>query len=208
MANIGIVILLTGTAIIVDATGAQRTLSLGDTINSGDTVIALKGVMVELQLANGNVVQIASEQTVTFTQELSDAILYDLIDPNNNAVSQATIQSLIQAINTGDNIDDIIAALANERAEVNEGINTQQGHTFVDLLRLDDVLNQFDYNYDVASREYGDNNPMLQERDAQPGDGLSGEVYVPRIDQDLNAFDFAYRTPREQFESRDRKSVV
>ena len=145
MAIVGKVVLLTGQAILVDATGAQRPLPLGDNIQPGDTIIAPKGVMVELQLANGSTVQIASQQTVTFTQELSDAILYDLIDPNNNAVTQASIQTLIQAIQSGDSIDDIIANLAADRADANEGFSTaQQGHTFVDLLRIDDVLNQLD----------------------------------------------------------------
>lgn len=165
MANIGVVVLLTGSAILVDATGVQRRLNLGDSIQSGDTIIAPKGTTVELQLVNGNTIQIAAQQTVTFTQELSDAILYNLVEPTDNAVSQATIQSLIQAIGTGDNIDDIIAALANELADVNEGVNNQQGHTFVDLLRIDNVLNQFDYNYDVASREYLDRDPLQQDRD-------------------------------------------
>ena len=112
MAIIGKVVLLTGKAILVDSNGVQRPLNLNDTINAGDTIIAPAGVTVELQLANGNPIQIAPEQTVTFTQELSDAILYDLIDPSNNAVSQATVQSLIQAIQTNDNIDDVIAKLA------------------------------------------------------------------------------------------------
>ncbi|PPD18824.1 MAG: hypothetical protein CTY27_00665 [Methylotenera sp.] len=115
MATIGTVVLLTGSAIVVDASGAQRSLLLGDSIESGDTIVVPNGATVELQLANGNLVQIGPEQTVTFTQELSDAILYDLVDPTNNAVSQATIQSLIQAIQTNANIDDIIDALANER---------------------------------------------------------------------------------------------
>ncbi|MBX9675551.1 MAG: retention module-containing protein, partial [Methylotenera sp.] len=203
MATIGTVALLTGSAIVVDASGAQRTLLLGDSIESGDTIVVPNGATVELQLANGNLVQVGPEQTVTFTQELSDAILYDLVDPTNNAVSQATIQSLIQAIQTNANIDDIIDALANERAEVNEGVTiNQQGHNFVDLLRIDDVLNQFDYAYDVASREFLDNNPLAQDRDVQLGDGLSNAVYLPRIDQDLNAFDFEYRTPITAFESR------
>ena len=107
MANIGIVVLLTGSAILVDATGAQRPLKLGDSLQAGDTVICPKGATVELQLANGNTIQIAAQQTVTFTQELADAIEYNLAEPTDNAVSQATIQSLIQAIGSGDNIDDI-----------------------------------------------------------------------------------------------------
>jgi hypothetical protein len=204
MAVIGKVVLLTGAAIIVDGNGGQRALQIGDTIQTGDTIIAPKGALVELQLVNGNPIQIAANQTVTFTQELSDAILFDLVDPANNVVSQATIQTVIQAINTGDNIDDIIANLANARLDVNEGVNfnQQQGHSFVDLLRIDDVLNQFDYSYDVASREFKDSNPLNQDRDVQLGDGVSQAVYLPRIDQDLNSFNFAYRTQREQFESR------
>ena len=203
MANIGVVVLLTGSAILVDATGAQRPLNLGDNIQAGDTIIAPAGTTLELQLANGNNIQIAEQQTVTFTQELSDAIEYNLVEPTDNAVSQATIQSLIQAIGSGDNIDDIIANLAQQRIEANEGFGAQQsGHNFVDLLRIDNVLNQFDYSYDVASREYLDTNPLEQDRDVQQGEGLSAAVYLPRIDQDLNQFNFDYNRFNSDFKGR------
>ena len=204
MANIGVVIVLTGQAIVVNAQGVQRQLAMGDSIETGDTIIAPAGTTVELQLANGNNIQIAAQQSVTFTQELSDAILYNLIEPSDNAVSQATIQSVIQAINSGDNIDDVIATLAQQRIDVNEGTSgaEQSGHNFVDLLRIDDVLNQFDYGYDVASREYLDSDPMAQDRDVQPNDASSGAVYLPRIDQDLNQFNFDYDRFNSNFQGR------
>ena len=203
MANIGVVVLLTGSAILVDATGAQRPLKLGDSLQAGDTLICPKGATVELQLANGNTIQIAPQQTVTFTQELADAIEYNKVEPTDNAVSQATIQSLIQAIGSGDNIDDIIANLAQQRVDANEGFGSQQsGHNFVDLLRIDNVQSQFDYSYDVASREYQDNNPLQQDRDVQQGDGVSAAVYLPRIDQDLNQFNFNYNRFNSNFQGR------
>ena len=139
MANIGTVVLLTGQAFIVDAQGAQRPLALGDSIAAGDTIVAPRGTTVELQLANGNTVQIASQQTVTFTQELSDAILYNLVEPSDNAVSQSTIQGLMLAIDSGDNIDDIIQALAQQRIDANDGFIVEgSGHGFTDLLRVDE----------------------------------------------------------------------
>ena len=199
MALVGKVVLLTGQAILVDATGAQRPLVLGDSLQPGDTIVAPKGVMVELELANGSHVQIASQQTVTFSQELSDAILYDQIDPSNNAVTQESIQTVIEAIDSGDNIDDIIQALASARE--NNSIIEHDGHTFVDLLRIDDVLNQFDYNYDVASEQYLDSDPLQQDRGVQ-ADGINSTIELPRIDEDLGRFDFAFKGQRETFESR------
>jgi Bacterial Ig domain/Calx-beta domain len=139
---------------------------------------------------------------------LSNAILDNLADPNANAVNQDTIQSLVQAINSGDSIDGIVQALAQQKVDANEGfIVESQGHTFVDLMRIDDVLNQFEYSYDVASREYKDTNPLTQDRDVQLGDGVSAAVYLPRIDQDLNRFNFDYKTQREQFESRRNDDI-
>ena len=204
MANIGVVVVLTGQAIVISAQGIQRQLAMGDSIETGDTIIAPAGTTVELQLANGNIVKIGAQQSVTFTQELSDAILYNLVEPSDNAVSQATIQSVIQAINSGDNIDDIIASLAQQRTDVNEGASgaEQSGHNFVDLLRIDNVLNQFDYGYDVASREYLDTDPLQQDRDVQPNDANSGAVYLPRIDQDLNQFNFDFNRFNSNFNSR------
>ena len=202
MANIGIVSLITGQAFLVDTQGVSRPLALGDNVGAGDTIVVPRGATVELQLANGNAVHIASQQTVTFTQELSDAILFNLVEPSDNAVSQSTIQSLMLAIDSGDNIDDIIKALAQQRTDANDGFIVEgAGHSFVDLLRVDELVAQFDYTYDVASREYLDRNPLQQDRDVQGG-GLGRTVDVVRIDEDLGSFNFQFDRFSNRFEGR------
>mgnify|MGYP003507534770 FL=1 len=48
MANIGVVVVLTGQAIVINAQGVQRQLVLGDSVETGDTIIATAGTTVDL----------------------------------------------------------------------------------------------------------------------------------------------------------------
>lgn len=70
MALFGKVVLITGTAFVVAENGARRELSLGDQIQVGDTIETARGAEVELQLTDGRLINIHSEQTVQFTAEL------------------------------------------------------------------------------------------------------------------------------------------
>ena len=105
MAIIGKVVALTGVATIIKANGETHQLLLGETVEIGDAIQTPAGVEVELELASGRHIFIGEIQLVTFTEEFSSLFL-DRID---SAVSDATIETVIQAIQTGKDINEVNA---------------------------------------------------------------------------------------------------
>ena len=105
MATLGTVVAVNGEAFVVDQSGNKRIIQLGDTIQPGDTIITPPGIIVELQMVNGRTIHISGDEIVKFTQELIDAIQPGFGD---SAVDQATIQSIIQAIEEGRDIGSIL----------------------------------------------------------------------------------------------------
>ena len=96
MAQVGTVVAVNGVAYILSPDGQQRQVKLGDTIQPGDTIVTMRGVIVELELVNGRKIQIASEETVKFTDELMQAS--EQLDVREFAIDLATIQTIIKAI--------------------------------------------------------------------------------------------------------------
>jgi len=64
-----------GSAMLLPADSEKRVLRLNDIVESGDTIITPKGVIVQLELTNGKVLELFAEQTVSFLPELADALL-------------------------------------------------------------------------------------------------------------------------------------
>ncbi|MES2499730.1 MAG: retention module-containing protein, partial [Pseudomonadota bacterium] len=147
MALIGTVVAVTGAAYLITGAGVRRELQLGDQIQTGDTIETPRGVEVELQLTNGRLIHIYSEQTVQFTEELSEAIAPSNVD---SAVNLATIETVIKAIEEGKDINVVLEETAAGQA----GLYSSYGFNFVDLFRINDILNAFNfaYNYEVSPR--------------------------------------------------------
>ena len=109
MAIIGKVVALTGTAYLLTDNGAKRELQLGDTVQASDTIQTLQGAEVELELANGRPMLIGSEQLVTFTEDLTNVLDFDSLD---GAVNLATIETVIKAIESGKDINEVLEETA------------------------------------------------------------------------------------------------
>ncbi|HZV62472.1 MAG TPA: retention module-containing protein, partial [Methylophilaceae bacterium] len=148
MAVLGTVVAVNGDAFVVDQNGNKKLIKLGDTIQAGDTIITPPGIVVELQLVNGRSLQISGDETVKFTQELIDATQPDFSD---SAVDLATIQSVIRAIEEGRDINEVLEETA---AGLGEGIFNNYGFSFLELMRIDEVLNQFNFEYDWLTQEF------------------------------------------------------
>ncbi|MEO6118548.1 MAG: retention module-containing protein, partial [Methylotenera sp.] len=144
MALIGKVVAMTGVAYLITDNGTKRELHLGDQIQTGDTIQTPRGVDVDLELASGRVIHISAEQLVAFTEELSDVFVPDGLD---NAVNLATIETVIKAIEEG---KDVNAVLEETAAGANGQLNSY-GFSFVDLFRINDILNAFNFAYSVDS---------------------------------------------------------
>ncbi|MDI1298135.1 retention module-containing protein [Methylotenera sp.] len=146
MAIIGKIVAMTGTAVALSDNGAKRDLHLGDQIQSSDTIQTGKGVFVDLELSNGRVIHIAADQLVAFSPDLTNQIAPDALD---SAVNVATIDTVIKAIESGKDINDVIDPTA-----AGNGSFTIHGFDFVNLLRINDDLNRFRfaYEYDTDGR--------------------------------------------------------
>ncbi|MDI1309924.1 MAG: retention module-containing protein, partial [Methylotenera sp.] len=146
MAIIGKIVAMTGTAVALSDNGAKRDLHLGDQIQSSDTIQTGKGVFVDLELLNGRVIHIPADQLVAFTPDLTNTIAPDALD---SAVNVATIDSVIKAIEGGQDINDVL-----EETAAGNGTFTIHGFDFVNLLRINDDLNRFNfaYEYDTDGR--------------------------------------------------------
>ncbi|MEK9940530.1 MAG: retention module-containing protein, partial [Methylotenera sp.] len=104
MAMIGKVVAMTGVAVLVKANGQTRALQLGDSIELGDIIQTPPGVDVDLELVSGRTIHIGEIQLIAFTEEFSSLYL-DRID---NAVDGATIETVIQAIESGRDIGEVL----------------------------------------------------------------------------------------------------
>jgi|GEM_PF-1105988 len=146
MAVIGTVVAILGdgNASVMDGAGLQKLLKLNDTIQPGDTIITPVGVVVELQLINGRKILISAEQHVQFTQELADVIIPTT---DEAAVDLATVDAVIKAIEEGRDINEVLE----ETAAGVSGATTAYGHGFVDLGRINQVIDGFDFEFSRVS---------------------------------------------------------
>ncbi len=144
---------------------------LGDQIQSSDTIQTGKGVFVDLKLSNGRVIHIAAEQLVAFTPELNNLIAPDALD---SVVNVATIDTVIKAIEGGQDIDDVL-----EETAAGNGTFTIHGFDFVNLLRINDDLNRFKfaYEYDTDGRLAAD--PAAVQDDDRYGLSTSSNSVTP-----------------------------
>ncbi|MES2547794.1 MAG: retention module-containing protein, partial [Pseudomonadota bacterium] len=153
MALIGKVVSITGEAYLVPVNGTRRALQLGDLVQTGDTVETARGAEVELELVNGRMINIRSEQSVLFTEELSQVIAPSGFD---SAVNLATIETVIKAIEEGKDINAVLEETAAGQAAA---FNTY-GFSFVDLFRINDILNAFNFAYDYQPGQIIDIDPL------------------------------------------------
>lgn len=154
MAQVGTVVAVNGIAYIIKPNGQQHQIKLGDTVDPGDTIVTTRGVIVELELISGRVVQIASEETVKFTDELIFAT--DQTDPTEFAIDLATIQTIIKAIEEGRDVSEV---LSETTAGIDGGNLTNYGFSFVELSRISELLNNFTFDFDRAFSNF---NPSTQ----------------------------------------------
>jgi large repetitive protein len=186
MAVIGTVVAILGegAASVVNDLGVQKLLKLNDTIQPGDTIITPLGVVVELQLINGRKILISAQQTVKFTQELADFIAPAA---DENAVELATVDAVIKAIEEGRDINEVLEETS---AGLVSGAMSAYGHGFVDLSRMDLLIDGFNFELSRASDSQNEIN-TLRDGDIQTtqfalapdggegGDGTSNNSPVP-----------------------------
>ncbi|MES2635751.1 MAG: retention module-containing protein, partial [Pseudomonadota bacterium] len=158
MALVGKVVSITGVAYLIAQDESRRELILGDQVQVGDTIETPRGVEVELELTNGRLIYIHSEQLVQFTEELSEALAPSNLD---SAVNLATIETVIKAIEEGKDIN----AVLEETAAGQSSSYNSYGFSFVDLFRINDILNAFNFAYSYELSQTVDIDPLIEGND-------------------------------------------
>ncbi|HZV98684.1 MAG TPA: retention module-containing protein, partial [Methylophilaceae bacterium] len=158
MAALGTVVAMNGPAFIVDEKGVKKPLKLGDIVQPGDTIITTRGVVVELELNTGKRMQISSEETVKFSPDFAaDAAAQP--DATDSAVDLATIQTIIKAIEEGKDINEVIESTA---AGLNAGGDfNNHGFSFLELMRIEEVLNSFSYEFERVSQNFANTQQVI-----------------------------------------------
>ncbi len=140
MAIIGVVKSIIGQALVINERGERHVLKVGEQLQAGEQIVTAPGSIVNLQMTSGKTVDIAAGQTVKLTNDLAQAVVPDA---GENAVNQATIQSVIQAIAEGRDINEVLEATA---AGLAGGAGSDGATSFVNLERIQSAVpsaNQF-----------------------------------------------------------------
>ncbi len=137
MALIGKIIAMTGVATVQNDKGDKRPLHPGDQIQTGDSIQTTAGVDVDVQLASGRVIHIGSDQMVAFTPELAEVFAPTQAD---SAVNVATIDTVIQALENGQDINQVLEETAAGGAGGSDG-----SHGAVYLERINQTLNSLSF---------------------------------------------------------------
>ncbi|MCK9984858.1 MAG: hypothetical protein AzoDbin1_01330, partial [Azoarcus sp.] len=174
---IAVVVAVTGRAFARDVKGNLRPLKAGDTLQEGEVVITMSGGHVELAMADGAPMAIASDQTVTLTAEVSATTRPGREDAQ---VSQDTVDQVIQALEQGGNLDDIEAPAAGLA-----GGGGGEGSNFVRLLRISEGVNPLDFEYrqETTNRVQAEEATLAAEEPAIP------RVAIDIVDSQLNDTD-------------------
>ncbi|MDP3608639.1 MAG: retention module-containing protein, partial [Methylophilus sp.] len=186
MALIGKVVALTGTAYLIKDNGEKRELQLGDSVELGDTIQTMSGATVELAMNDGREINVPPNQLIALTEDLATIFAQEKLD---GSVDLATIESVIKAIESGQDVNEVLE----ETAAGVAGGRTVYGFGFVNLLRINDVLNQFNFEYDYNYASSLEDDPIRGRtqdelnRDLNNLDATTPSVSLPPIGISLAA---------------------
>ena len=133
---------LSGQAFVRDGAGNMRRLKLGDAIREGESVVAGQGATVVLALADGRELNVRPGETVKVDAEVAAVVKPDAAD---SAVSNApqSLQKIAQVLKSGGDLDELLEDTAAGAGP--QGGN--EGHTFVELLRIVEMVDPLAYQF-------------------------------------------------------------
>ncbi|WP_281981914.1 retention module-containing protein, partial [Azonexus hydrophilus] len=134
---------LTGEAYARDSAGNLRRLKAGDVIREGEVVVSGNGAQVVLALADGRSMVIAERQAVTLDAEVA---AQDKPDASDSAVARSGggFDQLAGVIADGGDLDALLDAEAPAAGEAASG---NEGHSFVEFLRVVESVDGQQYGF-------------------------------------------------------------
>ena len=123
------VISVEGQAFARTPAGQMRALKAGDVIREGETIVTLAGGQVQLAFVDGHILSVLPNETYHFSAETSASTRPSAAEAS---LAAGDIERVIQALERGENIDDVLDPTA---AGV-DGAGENSGNGFVRLLRI------------------------------------------------------------------------
>ena len=99
------VVRVDGQVLARNADGEVRLLKAGDILREGEVVVTASGARVELAYADGGATSIPEDSSVLISEEMTEAARPDA---RAASVEDATIAQVIQAIETGQDLDQVL----------------------------------------------------------------------------------------------------
>ena len=140
MANeiIATVTSISGRAYARNADGDRRELRPGDELREGDTLITPDGGSAQLSLADGSPLLVSDVTEIAIT---GDLMAGTASGPDESAVEDETVQQVLTALESGDDIGDVLEAPAAGNEPVSQ--IGQEGHSFIRLSRIVEQTSEF-----------------------------------------------------------------
>ncbi|AXS79270.1 Ig-like domain-containing protein [Dechloromonas sp. HYN0024] len=135
---------LSGQAFARDGAGNMRRLKLGDAIHEGESVVAANGANVVLTLVDGREMTVPAGQTARIDAEV---VASSLPDATDSAVANTPkgFEKIAQVLKSGGDLDSLLEEEAPAAGLIGQGGN--EGHTFVELLRIVESVDPLAYQF-------------------------------------------------------------
>ncbi len=138
---------LSGEAFARDAAGKMRRLKLGDVIREGETVLSADGGQVILQLADGRQMPVRPGDVARIDVEVGAPVKPNATD-SAVANDKKGFQKIAKALNSGGNLDQLLEEEAPAAGTASGG---DEGHTFVEFLRVVETVDPQAYQFGFAA---------------------------------------------------------
>ncbi len=135
------IIAVDGQAFARDPAGQMRPLQAGDVLLEGDTVVTLPGGQVQLAFVDGQLLTLLPDESFQFSAETSPTTRPDVAEA---ALPAGEADRIIQALERGENIDDLLEATAAGLDGGSGGV----GNDFVRLLRIVEGVDPLSYQFE------------------------------------------------------------
>ncbi|MCP4211663.1 MAG: retention module-containing protein, partial [Halieaceae bacterium] len=132
---------ITGRAMARNSDGELRVLRVGDTLREGESVVTPDGGSVELALADGSPLGVpgATEMAIT-----GDLLAETAVGVDESALQDETVQQVLTALDSGEDLGDVVPATAAGDAGQNSGSGLDgEGHSYVRLSRITEEYSEF-----------------------------------------------------------------
>ncbi len=147
---VGKVALLEGQVFARSSDGSQRQLKLGDPVYEGEVIITMEGGKVELAFDQGLTYLLRGKETLTLDSSVFDS---EIPDAKNAALLPRVgeLAEISRAIAEGSSLDQLLEETA---AGLTGSGAADDGHNFVQLLRIAEAIPPLSYEFGSAERGY------------------------------------------------------